>query len=551
MGRDEGLLFRIVEKKSYETGLPEVIQKGEASDSRLTGAAGPRETRPMRTISRDFRTLFGAGALGGLTDGQLLDRFLARREEAAFEEIVRRHGTMVWGVCRRILRRHHDAEDAFQATFLVLARKGASVFPRERLGNWLYGVAVQTALKARSLIAKRGERERQVMTMPEPTTDRLELPDDLGIWLDRELSRLPEKYRAPIVLCDLEGESHKAAACRLGWPIGTLSGRLSRARAILARRLNRRGQGLSAGALALVLAREAESASLPPLLSHSTARAAACLAAGGAVTELVSAQVAALMEGVVTAMVLTQVRVVAAGLLMAGLVGLCLGMPAETAGALESQAKPGGAESRGDEKPGPAEKKPASPKSDLELLQGTWFGAVVEVGGKPLETDAAKLLPWIKIIVNGERVFLRGPKFAKTVSLGTLEDTELAIKLDLVDNQRQIDLTCLPVLAGERSLTYHGIYSFSKDRFEICLSVPGESRPRAFKTRPQSSQLLIVLRPAIMQLEPEGRIESIPRRIPSSINKTLMSRLKLNDPGPSSIKVINRTPKSRLKPNGQ
>ena len=95
------------------------------------------------------------GSLGGLSDGQLLDRFVARREEAVFEAIVRRHGPMVWGVCRRVLRDHHDAEDAFQATFLVLARKAASVMPREKLGNWLYGVAYQTAMKARAMRAKR------------------------------------------------------------------------------------------------------------------------------------------------------------------------------------------------------------------------------------------------------------------------------------------------------------------------------------------------------------------------------------------------------------
>ena len=116
----------------------------------------------MNAAAGDLQTLFDVGTFGGFSDGQLLDRFVARREEAAFEAIVHRHGPMVWGVCRRVLRDHHDAEDAFQATFLVLARRAASVVPREKVGNWLYGVAYQTAMKARATRAKRRVREGQV-----------------------------------------------------------------------------------------------------------------------------------------------------------------------------------------------------------------------------------------------------------------------------------------------------------------------------------------------------------------------------------------------------
>src|SRR5579884_2300554 len=163
----------------------------------------------------------------GMTDGQLLVEYVRRREEAALAALVRRHGSMVWGVCRRVLHNHHDAEDAFQATFLVLVRKAESIKPREMVGNWLYGVAHQTALKARATEAKRQARERQVKEMPEPAAP-LELDhwSNLEVLLDQELCRLPDKYRVAIVLCDLEGKTYKVAACQLEIPEGTLSTRL-------------------------------------------------------------------------------------------------------------------------------------------------------------------------------------------------------------------------------------------------------------------------------------------------------------------------------------
>src|SRR5439155_13752267 len=130
----------------------------------------------------------------GLSDAQLLEHFIERRDEAAFETLVRRHGPMVLGVCRRLLRNYHDADDAFQATFLVLVRKAASIAPKDMVGHWLYGVAYQTALKGRAVAAKRRTRERQVALMPEPETKSHDLWDDLQSVLDEELSRLPYKY---------------------------------------------------------------------------------------------------------------------------------------------------------------------------------------------------------------------------------------------------------------------------------------------------------------------------------------------------------------------
>src|SRR6516225_4613435 len=150
-----------------------------------------------------------AGCQADLTDGQLLENYLSRRDEAAVAALVRRHGPMVWGVCRRIARNHHDAEDAFQATFLVLVKKAASVRPRAMVGNWLYGVARQTALKARATAAKRRARARQVADMPEPAASEQDLGSDWLAALDQELSRLPAMYRVAIVLCDLEGKTRK------------------------------------------------------------------------------------------------------------------------------------------------------------------------------------------------------------------------------------------------------------------------------------------------------------------------------------------------------
>jgi RNA polymerase sigma factor (sigma-70 family) len=259
----------------------------------------------------------------GMTDRQLLERFLAVREEAAFEALVRRHGPMVLGVCRRVLEHLHDAEDAFQATFLVLVRKASTIVLRETVGNWLYGVAYRTAQKARATAARRRAKEKH-MARPEALEE--EAWRELRPLLDQELSRLPDKYREPIVLCDLEGSTRKEAAQRLGWAEGTLSGRLARARRLLARRLARHGLTLSAGSLAGALSCNAATAGLPAPLVSCTVRAATSAAAGNAAAGAIPAPVAALTQGVLRAMFLTKLKTVSALLLTVGLVGLGLGI---------------------------------------------------------------------------------------------------------------------------------------------------------------------------------------------------------------------------------
>jgi RNA polymerase sigma factor (sigma-70 family) len=244
----------------------------------------------------------------GLTDGQLLSEYIARREEAVLAVLVRRHGPMVWSACRRILRNYHDAEDAFQATFLVLVRKAASIVPREMVANWLYGVAHQTALKARATASKRKGRERQVTEMPEPVIAEQRFWRDLQPVLDEELSRLPDKYRSVIVLCDLECRTRKEAARQIGCPEGTVAGRLARARVMLAKRLARHGLIFSGGALGTVLSQNLASAFVPISVVSFTIKAASLMAAGPA-AGVISVEVAALMEGVLKTMSLTKSKI--------------------------------------------------------------------------------------------------------------------------------------------------------------------------------------------------------------------------------------------------
>jgi RNA polymerase sigma factor (sigma-70 family) len=260
----------------------------------------------------------------GPSDGQLLTRFLEQQDEAAFAALVRRHAPLVWGVCRRLLPNLADAEDAFQATFLVLVRKAASIRPREMVANWLYGVARQTARKARATAARRFLHERQVAQMPEPEAS--ERRDDLGPLLDEELSRLPARYRAVLVLCDLEGQTRSVAARHLGVAEGTVASRLARARSMLARRLARRGVGITASTLVAALAQEAVSAPPPGAVVSSAIRAAWSVAAGQAGAVVVSARISTLAEGVVKAMLLTRLEKMAAILLVLGVAVLSCGV---------------------------------------------------------------------------------------------------------------------------------------------------------------------------------------------------------------------------------
>jgi RNA polymerase sigma factor (sigma-70 family) len=288
----------------------------------------------MNGALRDLREFVRRQEGGGRTDGQLLESFLSERDEGAFTALVRRHGPMVLGVCRRVLGHAQDAEDAFQATFLVLARKAAGIVPQDAVGAWLYGVAYRTARKAKTMTARRRLKEQQFRDAHRTAATPEDAWEELQPLLDDELNRLPEKYRSAIVLCDLEGNTKKAAAARLRCPEGTLSSRLTRGRRLLAERLTRRGVTLPAGSLAVTLAPGVTSASVPAGLVVATGKAATLLAVGQA-AGAVSARVAILAEGVLKAMLLTKLKFALAVLVVAGVLGAAAALhrePARAAG---------------------------------------------------------------------------------------------------------------------------------------------------------------------------------------------------------------------------
>ncbi len=290
---------------------------------------------------RHLGKLVGQLRQAGLSDGQLLARFAAERDPEALAELVRRHGDLVLRACRRHLHAPHDVEDCFQAVWLVVARKASAVRRPELFAGWLYGVARRTALAARSSAVRRRRKEQQA-ARPEavPPDTRAELAE----LLDRELERLPAAYRAAVLLCDVEGLRYHEAARRLGWPEGTLAGRLARARALLCRRLLR--YGVTAPAVAL--AATADAAGLSPGLAVKAVTAATAYAARPVPGGLIASQAGLLAQEVLRTMHLSKlfvaIALVAALAFTVGLGGMLLtpvgSLLAERADAQEVPVKP-------------------------------------------------------------------------------------------------------------------------------------------------------------------------------------------------------------------
>jgi RNA polymerase sigma factor (sigma-70 family) len=279
-----------------------------------------------------------------LSDTALLAHFFKDHIDGAFAAIVNRHGPLVYGVCRRILPDANDAEDAFQATFLVLVRKGGTLRDPARLGSWLYGVAQRTARKARAKAALRTKSERQASSMATSskasTSDRHEMTyPELQAVLDDEIAALPEKYALPLVLCYLEGKTNAEAAAQLGWPEGSMSRRLSKARELLRSRLARRGLTLTAALLTSVLAGPAIRP-VPAALLQTTTRAAMLAAEGVPLEDVVSPEAATLVQEVAQGMSAARMfsvptmAVVASLLLIVTAAAWQLGAPAQAASLL-------------------------------------------------------------------------------------------------------------------------------------------------------------------------------------------------------------------------
>jgi RNA polymerase sigma factor (sigma-70 family) len=318
----------------------------------------------LHAVLHYLHRLNGAGLGEPPDDAELLRRFAAARDEAAFAALIGRHGPMVWGVCKRLLRRPQDAEDAFQATFLVLVRKSHSLLRPDLVGPWLHAVAVRTASRLRAEVLRRDQRERPVVEEPvmEATPDLVWR--DLRPVLDEEVGRLPAKYRAAFILCHLEGLTNEAAARRLGCPKGTVLSRLARGRQLLQRRLARRGLGLTAGALAAALAVEDCSAAVPVALGESTVRLGLAFAVGAAPGS-VSVHAATLAEGVLKSMFLTQMKLTVAVLLALGVTVAGMGLLAFGQGRGQSAAAADGVADKKSgapavaAKPAEEDKKPA------------------------------------------------------------------------------------------------------------------------------------------------------------------------------------------------
>jgi RNA polymerase sigma factor (sigma-70 family) len=437
----------------------------------------------------------------GMTDAQLLESFIAQKSEVAFEALVHRHGAMVMKVCQGIVRNRHDAEDAFQSTFLILVRKASSIRYREMVASWLHGVARRCALKA--LRVKRRVRERQVSALPEPPAVPTYDSHELRPIIDQELSRLGEVYRLPVLLCDLEGKSIKETTRQLGWPQGTVAGRLARGRKMLAKRLARRGLALSAGALAPALCQQTSIAAVPASWIVATVKAASAYGAGKtAASGVVSANVAILTGGVMRTMFWTKRKVVTALVLAVSAVTVGSGVFRQTqvVGQQTTFAKDvEPANSAATARNGRTDARKNSPPvaaSDHEKLRGTWKVVEYKGGGKVLPHRPE----W--------RWWIGKDKIVTTFSGVVTPDSangrqEMTYHLwgdhdDRVPAPQNINMTLRMVNEAPHAasqLTYRGIFAFDGDRLTLCFRQRnlGERPAKIPVSTSKNDNLLIVV----------------------------------------------------------
>ena len=384
----------------------------------------------------------------GPADRDLLRAFADRADGAAFAELVRRHGPVVLGVCRRVLNDTPDADDAFQATFLVLAKRAAAVGRPDRVSNWLYGVALRCARRARAAAAARRAKERPMPDFPAPPAAGSDWADARPV-LDEEIGRLPDRLRAALVACELRGLDRAAAAADLGIPEGTLSSRLARAKELLRRRLVRRGVALSALGLGIVLAEATARAAVPPGLAADVTTAAARFAAGPGVVPgpavLIARKELAVMlwkNVVVTGLAL------AAGLGVVG-GGVWVGVPAVVRAA-------------------------EGAKGDKDAIQGEWKIVSAKKAGKgPAEED-----------VIGRTLTITADEVKFHFDAG--------YTLDPSKDPKRIDLTPSEGAGNEKGKVFQGIYKLAGDKLTIHLAHPGEDRPTDFENKDDGTNNLLL-----------------------------------------------------------
>jgi RNA polymerase sigma factor (sigma-70 family) len=427
----------------------------------------------------------------GVADADLLERFLARRDEEAFAALLGRHGPMVLGVCGRVLGDAHAAEDAFQATFLILVRRAGAIRKRAALGSWLHGVAYRAALKAQAREACRRRHEREAI--PSESTDpaRDVLWRDLRAVLDAALDHLPRQYRAPLVLCYLESKTQQEAARLLGWRLGTLATRLRRGLARLRALLARRGVALSGAGLTAALVQGSASAGLPAPLVCSTSAHAVAVAAGPATAGTVPVSIQVLVTGVLRTMKLAKIRqallVVVATVLLGGAALLWQqGHARATVAEPVAQKEPAAA-------PLPQEDK-AGAKKDLDLLQGTWNIDEMGWGGKKLPRE---LMTGYKFVFDGAKLTWNGAigmmsRAGKITAIDGVFPCDF--KIDPGQDPKQIDFTLHLEKIKKGDSTLLGIYEVKGDTLKVYYfaSRTGK-RPSEFATKDNRDIGYIVL----------------------------------------------------------
>jgi RNA polymerase sigma factor (sigma-70 family) len=441
-------------------------------------------------LLRQIRQLVAAQCPSQQTDQQLLQQFIATHDEAAFAVLVQRHGALVLGVCRSALHHPQDAEDVFQATFLVLARKAHTIRKQQSLSSWLHGVAHRLALKAKTQAERRRARENRPVEQPSGST----LDDltwrELRVVLHEELERLPETYRAALLLCYWEGKTRDEAAAQLNWTVGAFKKHLERARNLLRGRLLRRGLAPSAALVAALLSANGAKAAVGTSMIHSTTRAAVAFVTGKAAAGVPAAAALALAEGATRTMYQTKwAAAMLAALCLGGLM-TGLGLWADQGARATQPAASAGTEGNGQPPAAqPPAKQTAAQKTDEQRLVGTWRITKGRHNGQDSPPEFT-MLARLVFTKDGKMMltFLEESKDSKYKLLGP----------------GQIDITF-----GPNTELSPGIYKFeSDDRLTLCFNdgPPERKRPTEFSGEQGTGQVILFLaraKPGEDKLTPE------------------------------------------------